>query len=140
MSVSEKQARDAMDKALKALQVIDWQKVEKELSTSAGTVDIKQLQNEIRKAFKEVDWKKINVETEKALQETSKELVEEQALLRTQLERYNQVRQEKQEKINQVQYQILMDRLNDNEKNSTCDQEKPVNQQKTVKKKKIVII
>lgn len=140
MSVSEKQARDAMDKALKALQVIDWQKVEKELSTSAGSVDIKQLQNEIRKAFKEVDWKKINVETEKALQETSKELVEEQALLRTQLERYNQVRQEKQEKINQVQYQILMDRLNDNEKNSTCDQEKPVNQQKTVKKKKIVII
>jgi hypothetical protein len=56
------------------------------------------------------------------------------------LERYNQVRQEKQEKINQVQYQILMDRLNDNEKNSTCDQEKPVNQQKSVKKKKIVII
>jgi len=140
MSVSEKQAKDAMDKALKALQVIDWQKVEKELNTSAGTVDIKQLQNEIKKAFKEVDWKKINVETEKALQQTSKELVEEQALLRVQLERYNQVRQEKQEKINQVQYQILMDRLSENEKNSDCDQEKPVNQQKTVKKKKIVII
>ena len=98
------------------------------------------LQNEIRKAFKEVDWKRINVETEKALQETSKELVEEQALLRVQLERYNQVRQEKQEKINQVQYQILMDRLNENEKNSTCDQEKSVNQQKTVKKKKILVI
>lgn len=140
MSVSEKQAKDAMDKALKALQVIDWQKVEKELNASAGTVDIKQLQNEIKKAFKEVDWKKINVETEKALQQTSKELVEEQALLRVQLERYNQVRQEKQEKINQVQYQILMDRLSENEKNSDCDQEKPVNQQKTVKKKKIVII
>jgi hypothetical protein len=129
-----------MDKALIALQVIDWQKVEKELNTAAGNVDIKQLQNEIKKAFKEIDWKKINIETEKALQETSKELVEEQALMRIQLERYNQVRQEKQEKINQVQYRILMDRLSENEKNSTCDQEKPVNQQKNVKKKKIVII
>ncbi|AXY74930.1 hypothetical protein D3H65_13435 [Paraflavitalea soli] len=140
MSVSEKQAKEAMDKAMIALQAIDWKKVEKELNAAAGTVDIQQLQNEIKKAFKEVDWKKINTETEKALQETRKELVEEQALMRVQLERYNQVRQEKQDKINEVQYRILMDRLGENDKNSTCDQEKPANQQKNVKKKKIVII
>lgn len=140
MSVSEQQAKDAMDKALKALQAVDWQKIEKELSNAAGNVDVKQLQNEIRKAFKEVDWKKINTEAEKALLQSSKELAEEQALLRIQLERYNQVRQEKQEKVNQVQYQILMDRLSENEKNNSCDTEKPTNRQKTVKKKKIVII
>jgi beta-lactamase regulating signal transducer with metallopeptidase domain len=141
MSASEKQACEAMDKALIALQAIDWKKVEKELNSAAGSIDVKQLQNEIKKAFKEVDWKKINQETEKAIQESNSQILEEQALLRTQLERYNHNRQQKQEKINQVQYQIIMDRLKENEKNSACETEQPAcNGQKPTKRKKIVVI
>jgi nitrogen fixation protein FixH len=142
MTIAEKEAKEAMDKTMKALQEIDWQKLEKQLSTSGGNnLDIKQIQIEIKKALKEVDWKKVNMETEAALLEARKELAEEQAALRVQLERYGQNRQQKQEKVNQVQYQILMDRLKENEKSTTCEAEKKNNEQKTVvKKRKIVVI
>lgn len=141
MTFSEKQAKEAMDKTMKAIQEIDWEKVQKELSAAAGNkVDIKQLQNEIKKALKEVDWKKINQETETALLEARRELAEEQAALKLQMERYSQTRRQQQEKASQLQYQILMDRLGENEKPAACEAEKKCTEQKTVRKKKIVII
>lgn len=141
LSVSEKQAQEALDKALIALQEIDWQKVEKGLSASPGkTVNVQQLQTEIRKALQEVDWKKINMEAEQALRQGRQELAEEQALLKIQLERFNQARQQKLEKLNQVQYQILLDRLQENDKPAACEAEKLSTEGKTVRKKKIVVI
>ncbi|MBO9563354.1 MAG: M56 family metallopeptidase [Niastella sp.] len=141
MTQAEKEARESLDKALMALKQIDWQKLEKGLkATGESTVDIEQLQNEIRKALKEVDWKKVNKETEAAIAEARREMAEEQAALRVQMERYNQARQEKQEKQQQVQYQILMDRLGENQKATTCETEKKATQAKTAKKKKIVVI
>lgn len=141
MSFSEKQAKEAMDKTMKAIQEIDWEKVQKELSAAAGNkVDIKQLQNEIKKALKEVDWKKINQETETALLEARRELAEEQAALKLQMERYSQTRRQQQEKAGQLQYQILMDRLGEHEKPAACEAEKKCTEQKTARKKKIVVI
>ena len=141
MSIAEKQARESLDKALKALQEIDWKKIEKGLNASAGNnVDVAQLQSEIKKALKEVDWKKINQETEAAILEARKEMAEEQAALSIQLERYKQARQERQERINQAQYQILLDRLKENEKPASCDTEKKTVQPKQVKGRKIVEI
>ncbi|NII28057.1 hypothetical protein HB364_23435 [Pseudoflavitalea sp. X16] len=141
MTFSEKQAKEAMDKTMKAIQEINWEKVQKQLSAAAGNkVDIKQLQNEIKKALKEVDWKKINQETETALLEARRELAEEQAALKLQMERYSQTRRQQQEKASQLQYQILMDRLGENEKPAACEAEKKCTEQKNVRKKKIVII
>lgn len=141
MTFSEKQAKEAMDKTMKAIQEIDWQKIEKQLSAVNGNnVDIKQLQNEIKKALKEVDWKKINQETETSLLEARRELAEEQAALKLQMERYSQARRQQQEKASQLQYQILLDRLGENEKPAACEAERKCTEQKTVRKKKIVII
>jgi beta-lactamase regulating signal transducer with metallopeptidase domain len=141
MTQAEKEARESLDKALMALKQIDWQKLEKGLTaTGENTVDIEKLQNEIKKALKEVDWKKVNKETEAAIAEARREMAEEQAALRLQMERYNQARQEKQEKQQQVQYQILMDRLGENQKATTCETEKKATQAKSVKRKKIVVI
>lgn len=141
MTLAEKEARESLDKALMALKQIDWQKLEKGLTaTGENTVDIEQLQSEIKKALKEVDWKKVNKETEVAIAEARREMAEEQAALRLQMERYNQARQEKQARQQQVQYQILMDRLGENQKAATCETEKKPTQAKTVKKKKIVVI
>lgn len=142
MTISEKEAQETCEKALYALKAIDWQKVEKELKAAAAgqNLNIQQLQQELKKALKEIDWKKINQETEKAMTDARRELVEEQALLRVQMEHYNQARQQKQEKLNQVQYQILMDRLGENEKKTSCESAKPTAEQKCVKKKKVVVI
>lgn len=140
MTLAEKEAKESLDKALKALKEIDWQKVEKGLNTAGKQVDIIQLESEIKKALQEVDWKKVNKETEVAIAEARRELAEEQATLKIQMERYNHARQEKQEKLQRVQYQILMDRLGENQKPAACETEKKATGARTVKKKKIVVI
>ena len=141
MTAAERQAKESLEKALKALQEINWEKVEKELNATAGNnLNVKQLQSEIKKALKEVDWKKINQETEASLQEARRQLAEEQAALKAELDRYNQSRQQKQEKIARAQYQIIMDRLKENEKEPACDSEKKETEVKEVKKRKIVVI
>jgi beta-lactamase regulating signal transducer with metallopeptidase domain/nitrogen fixation protein FixH len=142
MTVAEKQAKEALDKALLALQAVDWAKLEKEMKTSTGKqVDVRQLQNEIRKAIKEVDWKKINKEIEGSMQEAKQEIAEEQIALKAQMEAYGRKRQEKQEHVNQLQYQVLMDRLGENDKKQAdCDADKKKTTEKQAKKLKIVII
>lgn len=141
MTAAEKEAQESLDKALNALQQIDWEKIEKGLNTTeSNVVDIVKLQNEIKKALKEVDWKKVNKETEAALAEARRELAEEQAALKIQLERYNQVRQEKHDKAQQLQYQILMDRLGENFQSTRSEPAKKATQAKNSKKKKIVVI
>lgn len=140
MTLAEKEAKESLDKALKALKEIDWQKVEKGLNASGKHIDVAQLESEIKKALQEIDWKKINKETEVALAEARRELAEEQAILKMQMERYNHTRQQKQEKLQQVQYQILMDRLGENQKPAACETEKKATETRTVKKKKIVVI
>ena len=140
MSASEKEARDALDKALKGLQAIDWQKIEKEMKASAGQVNVKQLQDQIRKAIKEVDWKKINQEVENSLQDAQEELAQEKVNLQAELERYKVARQQKQNHIVQLQTQVLMERLKETEKPADCNKEKKTKSEKQVVKRKIVII
>lgn len=141
MSQSEKEAKDAMDKAMKALEQIDWQKIEQEIKTASGQIDGQQLQQEILKAIKRVDWKKISQDTENALQLSSRQLADEQAMLKAKLEQYSRQRQEKQEKIRQLQQQVVLDRL---QQNSKSNNEQPASstesEQKTTRKKKIIVI
>lgn len=53
-------AREDMEKALKALQEIDWTKLQQELNDKGAQVSIVQLQDELRKAVQEVNWEKIS--------------------------------------------------------------------------------
>ncbi|WP_276485932.1 M56 family metallopeptidase [Paraflavitalea pollutisoli] len=141
MSQSEKEAKEAMDKAMKALEQVDWQKIEKELKNATGQIDGQQLQQEIIKAIKRVDWKKISQDTEKALQLSSRQLAEEQAMLKAKLEQYGRQRQEKQEKLRQLQQQVVLDRLQQNEKSNNCEQSGTTDaEQKITRKKKIIVI
>jgi beta-lactamase regulating signal transducer with metallopeptidase domain len=142
MSASEKEAKEALDKALKGLQAIDWQKIEKEIKASAGQVNVKQLQDQLKKAIKEVDWKKINSEVESSLQDAQEELAQEKVNLQAELERYKAARQQKQDRMVQLQTQVLMNRLQETEKPADCDKdkEKKTKSVKPVVKRKIVII
>lgn len=117
MTEAEKKARESLEKTLKALKEIDWLKLEKELNNNPGAqVDVNELQQEIRKALKEVDWKKINLEIESGLKEAQKELAQEQAAVKAEIERYNQLRRLQVEKNKQLQQHILLDRLGVTEK------------------------
>jgi beta-lactamase regulating signal transducer with metallopeptidase domain len=62
-TVEEKAAKESLLKALKAIDEIDWNTLQKGLQASGQKVDVKQIREELRKSLREVDWQKINVET-----------------------------------------------------------------------------
>lgn len=63
VSADEKAANESLQKALKALEEIDWTKLEKQLKEAGDKIDIRKLQEEMKKSLLQVDWEKINVET-----------------------------------------------------------------------------
>lgn len=138
---SEIKAKEAMEKALKALQEVNWQKLEKELGAAGKQVDIIRLQNELKKAFKEVNWNKINDEVQSNLKTAVDEISQEQNAWRLKLESYQHARLKKQATFQQMQEEIIQQRLQENRKAtnkktvSECTEEK-----KVVKAKKIVVI
>lgn len=147
MTLSEQKTKDAVDKALLALQVIDWKKLEKEINSNGQKVDIIKLQQEIEKALRAVDWKKVDEETQAALQAQA-----DQESFRAQLGYYQQARARYQEQVKQAQQQILLDRLAQHERlkeaeaadkaHTDCQQGNtaPTNKSTKVKTKKIIHI
>jgi beta-lactamase regulating signal transducer with metallopeptidase domain len=63
VSPEEKAATEALKKALKALEEIDWNKLEKELKAAGDKIDFVKLQEELKKSLKQIDWEKVNAET-----------------------------------------------------------------------------
>jgi beta-lactamase regulating signal transducer with metallopeptidase domain len=63
LSAQEMAANEALKKTLKALEEIDWAKLEKELKANGGKIDMQKLQEEIKKSLQQVDWEKLNVES-----------------------------------------------------------------------------
>ena len=59
----EAAANEALKKALKALEEIDWAKLEKEIKANGGKIDMEKLQEELKKSLQQVDWEKLNVQT-----------------------------------------------------------------------------
>lgn len=117
MTYNEQKTKEAVEKALIALQVVDWKKLEKELNTGNNKVDITRLQQELQKAIKEVDWKKVDEEAQAALlAEEDMAEAKNQEAFRVQLGNYQQERARKQEQIKAAQQQILLDRLAQHEK------------------------
>lgn len=62
VSAEEKAATETLSKALKALEEIDWAKLEKDLKVNGNKIDIAKLQEELKKSLQQVDWEKVNVE------------------------------------------------------------------------------
>jgi beta-lactamase regulating signal transducer with metallopeptidase domain len=115
MTYTEKKTKEAVEKAMLALQFVDWKKLEKEINSGSGKIDIVKLQQEIEKAVKEVDWKKLDEETQAALL-SEEDLAKYQEAYRVQLGNYQQERARKQEQIKNAQQQVLLDRLAQHEK------------------------
>jgi beta-lactamase regulating signal transducer with metallopeptidase domain len=123
MTFTEQKTKEAVEKALVALQVLDWKKLEKEINSGPNKVDIIKLQKDLEKALREVDWKKVDEEAQAALL-AEEDLVKQQEAYRIQLGNYQQDRARKQEKIKQAQQQVLLDRLAQHEKLKSAEVEK----------------
>jgi hypothetical protein len=128
-------AKEALTSALKALQEIDWQKLEKEMSAAGKKIDIIKLQQELKKAMSDVDWKKINEEIESSLMQAENELLKEHSDLHSELKKFQHGRQAKLAERQRIYKAIIQDRLCEDKQK---DRE-PV-KRKTTQKKKIVYI
>jgi hypothetical protein len=145
MTYNDLKAKEAMDKALKGLQQLNWKKLEAELKQQGKTIDITFIQHEIEKAMQQVDWKKVNDESQQALdevQDAQDELQKVQNAYVVQLGNYQRARIEQQEKIKQAQQKILLDRLQQCEELKKMEEDKKRENKTsiTIKRKRIVQI
>ncbi|MGZ5133833.1 MAG: M56 family metallopeptidase, partial [Flavitalea sp.] len=132
---AEIKAKESMATALKALQEIDWQKLEKEMTAAGKKIDIIKLQQELKKAMTDVDWKKIHEEMQASLIDAENQLMQEHSSLRTELQKYQKDRTVKQAERQRIHQAIIQEHLCEEK----IKESKPVNK-KTMHKKKIVYI
>ncbi|HEX4372529.1 MAG TPA: M56 family metallopeptidase, partial [Puia sp.] len=65
LSQEELDANQTLEKSLKALEAIDWKKIEKEMGNGKDVaVNIRKLKTELRKSLVTLNWKKINKDAE----------------------------------------------------------------------------
>jgi beta-lactamase regulating signal transducer with metallopeptidase domain len=145
MNIKDLKAKEAMDKAMKGLQQLNWKKLELELKQQGKAIDITLIQHEIEKAMQQVDWKKINEESQQAFDEAQEAQDEAQKMQNdfvVQLGNYQKARIMQQEKIKQAQQKILLDRLQQCEELKQMEEEKKKETKTTVtvKRKRIVQI
>jgi hypothetical protein len=113
-SVEEVKAREAMEKAMAALDEIDWLKLQKELDLAGNKMDIAKLQEQLKKAVSDLVWKKVSTE----LQEKETELFLNNSALKVELQRFQQEQVNKQQKLNEARQQMILERLSANEARS----------------------
>ena len=132
-TVEQKAANESLQKALKAIDEIDWTTLEKQLNASGQKVDIRKFQQELKKSLKGVDWQKVNVEAKiEALKEQTRlnEIKFRKELKATSESRNGQM----QEHFNNLEKKIIDDQLK-------CQQEthkKEVELKKYLETKKVV--
>lgn len=141
-TVEEKAARESLQKALKALDEIDWNALEKQLSSSGEKINVRKIQQELRKSLKNIDWQKVNVEAKlESLKEQSRQA---QVKFQKELRATNQQRNgQMQEHFNNLEKKIIDDQLKCQQETRKREQElkKYLESKKTVVKvKKIVEI
>src|SRR5215204_2897124 len=128
-------AKEAMTSAIKALQEIDWQKLEKEMAAEGKKIDIIKLQQKLKKAISDVDWKKINEEMQSSLIQEENDLLKDHKTLQLELKKFQQERSTKSAEQQRIYKAIISERLCEKE----VQQTKPV-KKKITQKKKIVYI
>lgn len=127
---SDLKAQEDLEKALKAIETIDWEKLGKEVGGKAK-VDIDKLQSEIKKALAEVDWKKIEEEIKSGLKQAGQDLKLRQVYL-DRMAKFQKDKAAQQLQMQNQQKAIIRDRLLQNEELKKCEEQKKV--------KKIVVI
>jgi hypothetical protein len=134
-TAGELKAKEDLEKSLKALEGIDWEKLQKVLGDKNFSID--QLQLELKKALAEVDWNKIDEEYKSGLKQEEQEVRIRNAYIER-LNRYQKERVQQQQNSQQRKQAIVVDRLMQNAELRKCDD---VKKAETVKKvKKIVVI
>jgi len=135
-TTSELKATEDLEKSLKALAEIDWEKLKKELGDKNINIDLLQL--ELKKALTEVDWEKIEQEYKSGLNQEEQELRIRKAYMER-LSKYQKERIQLQQNNQQRKQVIVADRLMQNAELRKCEDERK--KAETVKKvKKIVVI
>ena len=127
---SDIKAQEAMTSALKALEEINWQKIEKEMLKEGKKVDIIKLQGELKKALTDVDWKKINQEMESTLIQAENDLLKDHSFLQAELKKSQQERRAKLGEEQRIYKAIIRDRLCDDQH----QEPKPAERKKAPKK------
>ena len=135
-TAGELKAKEDLEKSLKAIEGIDWEKLQKVLGDK--NFNVGQLQLELKKALAEVDWSKIDEEYKSNLKQEEQET----RIRNAYIERLNKYQKEKVQQLqnnHQRKQAIVVDRLMQNAELRKCeDGRKKV---ETVKKvKKIVVI
>jgi len=134
-SADELRAKEDLEKSLKALEGIDWEKLQKELG--GKNINFVQLQLELKKALSEVDWKKIDEEYKSGVKQEEQEVRIRNAYIER-LNKYQKERVQQQQNNQQRKQAIVVDRLMQNAELRKCND---VKKAETVKKvKKIVVI
>lgn len=144
---AEKQAREALTKAKKAMEQINWQRIEQELKYNKRTLE--KLKAEISKELTALNWQQINQEVQEQqkvndLQRARAVILKEQSLKQYQQSEayYENLRQQLMQrdqlmKANEEHLQIQQKEVNEQLKKCQPAQAAPV---QTTKKKKVVYI
>ena len=126
---NEHLARQSMVQAQKAVDKIDWSKLEKDFKKSKVNLD--RLRQEIQKSLQELNWQEINQQVKDSL---SKETAENVRILHKEYENITNY------KIRQKQYQEIKTQLLQQEEKSKRDEEMQIiNIQKKLQKKRVVV-
>lgn len=109
---AEAKSRADLEKALKALDEINWKELEAEMKSQDGKPDMVALHEQIKKALQQVDWKKLETEIENNKKQAEAQLALNENYLR-QLEEYRLQQEKRRKLLKQQQALILEQRLNE---------------------------
>mgnify|MGYP001313601968 CR=1 FL=1 len=128
-------AKEALEKTLRALKQINWQKLEYQIKAHGEKMDIQKVQAELEKALQEIDWHRVNAEVQ---QVTEAENAQDAYVIK--LGKYQHQRALRQEQLKQAQQQILLDRLEQHEQLGKLEEDnKKAHPRPTGKKHKRII-
>lgn len=129
-SYSERKANESQVKVEKALEQLDWVKIQKLLNSN--NADVVKLKKELTKSLKELNWQQINAEVQASLDKENSEKMRSQ--LKKEYENMSRYKAEQQE------FQQLRTRLQEQQESYKKDADSKILElQKQVTIKKIVV-
>ena len=149
VTYNEQKAKETHDKAVNALEQLNWTKLEQELNKNGKKVDIVKVKEEMMKALEEVNWDKVNDEFNASLSISEADLAQQNKIFSAQLQRFTQNKVALAQKQKKAEFNIVQDRLKECESIQKIEEKKKKEStnttttttvQPTVKVKKIVVI
>ena len=133
-------ANATLEKALRAVDEINWKEIQEKVKLNGEKVDLNKLQAEIKKSLKDLDWQRIDAETKlENLQQQSK--LKEVQVYNELLNNAKKNNGQMGEHFKNLQKKIIEDQLKCQEETKKKEEElKTYLKRKNVKQKKIVSI